>query len=184
MVGPRLPEASDFIWQSYYFRTIPHSVGCSCPNFSTQCYQTYFSARERKTAGHDTKAGISTGITIYVRYCTLRVRDIDNNNLLVESWASERASERERARSDVKSQFSENDWNRGYLAGYIFCYPKSFASLDANDFHSQRRYSRMFCHARPSILNCPIGLSISYELPIYIPVRLVFPEKTKTCLSL
>ena len=21
----------------YYFRTIPHSVGCSCPNFSTQC---------------------------------------------------------------------------------------------------------------------------------------------------
>ena len=28
--------------------------GCSCPNFSTQCYQTYFSARERNTAGHET----------------------------------------------------------------------------------------------------------------------------------
>ena len=44
------------------------------------------------------QACMSTGITVYVRYCTFRGRDIDNNNLLIESWASERASERERAR--------------------------------------------------------------------------------------
>ena len=31
-------------------------MGCSCPNFSTQCYQTYFSARERNTVGHETSS--------------------------------------------------------------------------------------------------------------------------------
>ena len=50
---PKLPI---LFGNHYYFRTIPHSLGCSCPNFSTQCYQTYFSARERNTAGHETSS--------------------------------------------------------------------------------------------------------------------------------
>ena len=54
MVGPRLPEASDFIRQSLLF---PHNSTFRglFANFSTQCYQTYFSARERNTAGHETR---------------------------------------------------------------------------------------------------------------------------------
>ena len=53
MVGPRLPEASDFIWQSLLF---PHNstfLGLFVPPFSVP--KTYFSARERNTAGHETR---------------------------------------------------------------------------------------------------------------------------------
>ena len=45
-----------------YFRTIPHSVGCSCPNFSIYpmlpdiYIYMYFSASERNTAGHETRS--------------------------------------------------------------------------------------------------------------------------------
>ena len=41
-------------------------MGCSCPNLSTQCYQTYFSARERNTAGHETRLAVGVDVEVEV----------------------------------------------------------------------------------------------------------------------
>ena len=59
----------------------------SCPNFSTQCYQTYFSARtrERNTAGHETTMQHAPATARAPRVCTLSLgtRVLGTNSLFM-----------------------------------------------------------------------------------------------------